>query len=363
MPIEPATSARVTRLLVVLAAWTLAGLLLATQAWASRAMRGEPIAWLHTLAIWLAWAYLWALLTPLVFRLVDRFPLVRPHRLRDLQVHALAGVVLAAGNLALFAFVAPGVGAMSVGADWMDTYRRLVGTALLLNIPVYWLVVGGLLWQRAAAAARARERRALQLEAQLSEARLSALRAQLQPHFLFNALNTISVLMHEDVDRADRVLVLLSQLLRRGLDASMAGEVALHDEIAFIDAYLEIEKARFDQRLHYRLDIEPGLLDARVPSLILQPLVENAVRHGLAGRVPGRIEVSARRVGDHLKLAVTDSGRGRAEGAPDGVGLSNTRARLRLLYGADHGFELAPATGGGLRASLWFPLRIGVTPA
>ena len=363
MPIEPATASRVTRLLVVLAAWTVAGLLLATQAWASRAMRGEPIAWGHTLAIWLAWAYLWAMLTPLVFRLVDRFPLARPHRLRDLQVHALAGVVLAAGNLALFAVVAPGVDALSVGTDWMDTYRRLVGTALLLNIPVYWLVVGGLLWQRAAATARARERRALQLEAQLAEARLGALRAQLQPHFLFNALNTISVLMHEDVAQADRVLVLLSQLLRRGLDPSMSGEVALHEEIAFIDAYLEIEKARFDQRLHYRLDIEPGLLDARVPSLILQPLVENAVRHGLAGRIPGRIEVSAHRVGDQLRLAVTDSGRGWTEGAPDGVGLSNTRARLRLLYGQAHGFELTPATGGGLRASLWFPLRVGVAPA
>jgi two-component system LytT family sensor kinase len=363
MAIEPARFPPFKRLLVVLAAWTVAGLLLATQAWVSRAMRGEPIAWLHTLAIWLAWAYLWALLTPLVFRLVERFPLAVPNRLNDLQVHAVASLVLAAGNLALFAFVAPALGAASVGTDWLDTYRRLVGTAFLLNIPVYWLVVAGLLWQRAVGAARERERGALRLEAQLAEARLGALRAQLQPHFLFNALNTISALMHEDVERADRVLVLLSQLLRRGLDVSMSGEVALHEEIAFIDAYLEIEKARFDHRLHYRLDIEPGLLDARVPSLILQPLVENAVRHGLAGRMPGRIEVSARRVGDRLTLAVLDSGRGLAEGAPDGVGLSNTRARLRLLYGQDHGFDLAPATGGGLRATVWFPLRAGVAQA
>ena len=359
----PATAARVTRLQVVLAAWTVAGGLLATQAWASRAMRGEPIAWLHTLAIWLAWAYLWALLTPLVVRLVDRFPLAHPHRLRDLQVHALASLVLAAGNLALFAFVAPLVGAMSVGTDWFDTYRRLASTALLLNIPVYWLVVGGLLWQRAAEAARERERRALRLEAQLAEAKLGALRAQLQPHFLFNALNTISVLMHEDVERADHVLLLLSQLLRRALDSAMAGEVALGDEIAFLEAYLEIEKARFDQRLHYRIEIEPGLLEARVPSLILQPLVENAVRHGLAGRVPGLIVVSARHVGAHLELAVTDNGAGRADSAPDGVGLSNTRARLRLLYGQDHRFELEPATGGGLRALLCFPMRIGVAQA
>jgi two-component sensor histidine kinase len=359
----PATSVRLTRLLVVLAAWTAAGLVLATQAWVSGAMRGEPIAWLHTLAIWLAWAYLWALLTPLVMRCVARYPLARPHRLRDLQVHALASLVLAAGNLALFAVVAPQVGAMSVGTDWLDTFRRLVGTALLLNIPVYWLVVGGLLWQRAAEASRERERRALRLEAQLAEARLGALRAQLQPHFLFNALNTISVLMHEDVGRANRVLVLLSQLLRRALDTSMAGEVALEEEIAFIDAYLEIEKVRFDHRLHYRLDVEPGLLDARVPSLILQPLVENAVRHGLAGRLPGLIVVKARRAGAHLKLAVIDSGPGRADDAPDGVGLSNTRARLQLLYGKEHGFELKPATGGGLRASLWFPLRTGLAPA
>lgn len=345
-------------IVIVTVVWTLVGGLLATQAWVSYAMRGEPIAWGRALAVWLAWAWLWALLTPLALRLVERLPLQRPRLARAIGLHLLAGAAVATLDIALFALLAPHVGALHTGPDWGTTFSRLLGTNFLLNLPVYGLVVGVAQALRLIRAARERERRALQLEAQLAEARLLALRAQLQPHFLFNALNTVQVLMHEDVALADRILVLLSQLLRRALESCARQELELGEELAFLEAYLAIEKTRFADRLSYRIDVDPQLRAARVPSLILQPLVENAVRHGLAGqRAPGRIDISARRRGDMLELAVQDNGLGIDPAVPEGVGLSNTRARLKLLYGSRHAFELRPAGAGGLLAALRIPLR------
>lgn len=343
---------------IVFGAWTLVGGLLATQAWVSYAMRGEPIAWGRALGVWLAWAWLWALLTPVALKLVERYPLDRPRLARAATVHLLAGVALVTVDIALFAVLAPHVGALHAGTDWWATFSRLLGTTFLLNLPVYGLVVGVAQGLRLVRAARQRERRALQLEAQLAEARLLALQAQLQPHFLFNALNTVQVLMREDVDVADRILVLLSQLLRRALESCATQELELREEIAFLEAYLAIEQTRFDARLSYRIDVDPQLQGARVPSLILQPLVENAVRHGLAGQPsPGRIDIAARRIGDMLELTVQDNGLGIDRAVQDGIGLSNTRARLKLLYGTQHSFELRPADEGGLRAALVIPLR------
>jgi LytS/YehU family sensor histidine kinase len=187
------------------------------------------------------------------------------------------------------------------------------------------------------------------------------LRAQLDPHFLFNSLNTISVLMREDVDAADRVLVTLSRLLRRALEGSGAAEVPLREEVAFVEAYLEIEKARFADRLTYRVDVGPKLLEARVPSLLLQPLVENAVRHGLARRVdfetPGRIEIAAEEREGTLRLTVRDNGPGLDGTETPGVGLANTRSRLRLLYGDRHAFEMTPGAEGGVAVTIVLPLR------
>jgi len=358
MAAVPASSSPARHLLPVVGAWTLLALLLATQVWFSRAARGDPIAWWQGLAIWLPWALLWALATPLVSWLLGRFPLARPRLLRDAAVHLLAGAVLAALNLGVYAALAPMVGAVNTGPDWLSTWNRLLASVYLLNLPVHGLLLGALLARRAAQAAGARERHALQLRTELAEARLLALRAQLQPHFLFNALNTISVLMREDVHAADRMLVLLSGLLRRALDSAAEHEVPLRDEIAFVEAYLEIERMRFAERLACRIDVDPSLHDALVPGLILQPLVENAVRHGLAERgVAGRIELEAVARGDRLQLCVRDNGRGLDREAIDGVGLSNTRARLQLLYGAAHDFSLRTLPEGGVEARLVLPLR------
>lgn len=351
-------SAMGRRGLIVLAAWALLALLFAGQAWLAAQVRGEPLAWTRASAIWLAWAATWAALTPLALRLAARFPLQRPGVLRSLALHAIASAIFALANLAVFALVAPIVGATQLEPTWLATFRRLLGTTFFLNLPVYWLIVGAAQVEHLVRSARERERRQLRLEAQLADARLQALRTQLQPHFLFNALNTIAVLMHEDVDAAERVLLQLSALLRRSLDGSEVHEVTLGEEIAFLEHYLAVEQARFGGRLAYRIDVPDALLAARVPTLILQPLVENALRHGLASRAgPGRVEIGARRDGERLTLRVADDGRGLPEAPVERVGLGNTRARLRLLYADRQRCELRNADGGGAIAEIALPWR------
>ena len=344
--------------LAILAAWTLVAMLFAGQAWVAAQVRGEPLAWARASAIWLVWAAVWAALTPLALRLAARFPLQRPRLLGAIAVHGVASAACALLNLALFALAAPVIGATQVEPTWLGTFSRLLGTTLLLNLPVYWLIVAAAHVERLVRTAREKDRRQLRLEAQLADARLQALRTQLQPHFLFNALNTVSVLMHENVDSANRVLLQLSALLRRSLDSTQAHEVTLGEEIAFLQNYLEIEQARFGGRLSYRILIPDHVLEARVPNLILQPLVENALRHGLATRAgPGRVDIQAHRQGDALLLRVVDDGRGLPPATTERVGLANTRARLRLLYADRQRFDVRNSDDGGVIAEIELPWR------
>ena len=360
MSINRANRRPVIRFLLMLAVWASAALLLAAQAYISSAIRGTPLTWSRPLAIWLGWAGAWVLLTPLVLQLAARYPLRRPKLRGALLIHGAASMVMAALSLALFAAIAPWVDATNVAPTWFATFSRLLGNAFVLSLPIYWLIVATTEAARLLRVAHERERRALRLETQVVEARLLALRAQLEPHFLFNALNTVAVLMREDVDVAERVLVKLSGLLRRALESSTAHETDLCNEIAFLEAYLEIEQTRFGERMTYAIAIDEEVRNARLPSLILQPLVENAIRHGLAARAaPGRIEINAARRGDRLQLSVRDDGPGLREGATSGIGLSNTRSRLDLIYGDDHDFELYSPDGGGVIAALLIPLRSG----
>jgi two-component system, LytTR family, sensor kinase len=233
--------------------------------------------------------------------------------------------------------------------DWLlMSYLFLVGLALVL------------------AYRRESESRALaaaRLETRLVEAQLQALQRQLHPHFLFNTLNTISGLMRTDVNAADRMMDGLAELLRATLHSSGTQEVTLLDELQLLQKYVDIEKTRFGARLTVHIRIDPEALDASVPVLLLQPLVENAVKHGIAPRAaPGVIEVSAHRVGDRLSIAVRDTGLGvpgdRLALLNGGIGLSNTRSRLQHLYPDRHGFVFANVEGG-FCVTVTIPFSVG----
>jgi LytS/YehU family sensor histidine kinase len=213
--------------------------------------------------------------------------------------------------------------------------------------------------------ARERQLRAAQLEAQLADAQLHNLQAQLQPHFLFNALNAISSIMYEDLGRADRMISRLSDLLRRALHASRAQEVTLGEELELLEAYLDLMRARFAERLRVRIAIDDELRRAVLPALILQPLVENAIQHG-APHPPAlaEIEVRGHREGDALVLEVQDNGPGLRRPDDDligrGVGLTNTAERLRGLYGPAAGLAWHEVPDGGLSVRVWLPYHEAV---
>jgi signal transduction histidine kinase len=233
---------------------------------------------------------------------------------------------------------------------------RYIGPDLLL----YLLILAGTLSAANAWESRHRAIAAATYARQLAEARLHVLSAQLQPHFLFNTLHAISALVWEDPARADRLLVRLSEMLRITLRSGTRVETTLTEEVALLQRYAEIQETRYGDRLRVLFDVEAGSGDALVPRLILQPLVENAIRHGITRRIaPGRVEVRAWKDDGRLHLTVRDDGVGLRSDAPlrEGVGLSITRARLRQLYGVDQRFALAPAPEGGAVCTLSFPLR------
>ena len=233
-------------------------------------------------------------------------------------------------------------------------------------MPVYWVVVCGahaLLFYRRS---QERERRALELAASLAQAKLQALRMQLQPHFLFNTLNAISTLVHRDAAAADEMIGNLSDFLRLTLENADRPELPLGEELEFVRCYLAIEQVRFGDRLRVDYDVPAELRSVAVPTLILQPLVENALRHGLEPQTGGgTLRIEARRMGDSLQISVIDNGRGLPAQPPQrtGIGVANTRERLRERFGANSGAGLvmdSPA-GGGTAAILTLPLSATAT--
>src|SRR5690606_18555282 len=201
---------------------------------------------------------------------------------------------------------------------------------------------------------------------QLATARFQALRAQLQPHFLFNSLNAISALIQNDPERAERMLARLSQLLRIAIETAVKPEIRLVEEVEFVRRYLEIEQLRYGDRLRVGIDLEDDTLDALVPGMLLQPLVENAVRHGVAPHPwQGAVSITARRRDGQLDIVVRDTGRGvsarsqrSGNGSGAGVGLQTTRARLETLYGTRHTLELVNVAGGGFETRVTLPYKV-----
>lgn len=246
------------------------------------------------------------------------------------------------------------------GAPRPETRRALfLNTRAKFNLPIYWIVVSIVQALRFQRRSQERERKALELEARLAEAKLSALRMQLHPHFLFNTLNAIATLVHKDPEAADEMIVNLGELLRATLD-TQAQEIPLRQELEFLDRYLAIQQVRFGDRLQVEKHIDAGTLEARVPTLILQPLVENAIRYGIEPNPgPGLLSLMAQRREDMLQLTIRDSGSPQGKPAPtsSGIGLVNTKARLEELYGAAGRLMLNTASSGGSSVELELPFR------
>ncbi len=323
---------------------------------------------------------LWALVTPAVFWLVQRWPAERGAWMGRVAAQLAVGVAVAfAIEWATRGVLRPLLtGPLPADREWTlaDTFGRL---RLLDEVIVYLAVLAAgyarsalfQVHERRAEAERLLADRA-RLEAQLAQARLAALRMQLQPHFLFNTLHAVSALVERDPAGVRTLIARLSSLLRRVLDADDAPTVPLSDEAAFLRDYLDVQRIRFQGRLEVHEDWEPGTLDAQVPPLVLQPLVENAVGHGVS-RIEdgvGLLTLSSRREGDRLVLTVEDNGPGleptaSGDGAerPGGVGLANVRARLAALYGDRAGLSLATRPGGGVRAQVSLPFEAVARPS
>jgi two-component system LytT family sensor kinase len=316
------------------------------------------------LALW----YLPALMMPAVVRVARQFPLDEAGRLaRAILVHIAGALTFAAVDF---------VGMMGVrfllwdnagkwyGATWAQFFQRQLFEQLDWSLMVYAVIVGA---SHAIAFYHESQQRKLagaQLEARLMEARLKTLEAELHPHFLFNTLHAISTLVHRDPESADRMISRLSDLLRITFDRSGEAKVPLKEEIDFLQKYLDIEQTRFQDRLTVSVRIDPDALDGEVPRMILQPLAENAVKHGIAGRNAGnRIQISAGRNGDRLWMQVHDNGGGlqvrTLRALRTGVGLSNTRARLDCLYGRHYRLEFSD-THGGLAVLIEIPFQRAV---
>jgi two-component system, LytTR family, sensor kinase len=352
----------VRKWLLLFAVWTLVGLAFASQFNLTQSRRGYPVSWQSEIIMALADWYVVAVLSIPALWLASRFRFDEKHWRRSLAIH-LAG---SAGFAVLWVALRVGVEQLRrllLQAPLVDPYEMFHWTlarSFYFNLLVYWIIIGTSAAVDFYRKYRDRELRALELEKLLAQSRLEALQAQLNPHFLFNTLHAISSLMHDNVEAADRMISRLSDLLRLALDSVDQQEVPLRREVAFLQKYLEIEQTRFGDRLKVNIDIAPDTWDATVPNLILQPLVENAIRHGIAPRAAaGCVAVTARCDGHQLHLEVRDDGVGLATPQParEGVGLSNTRARLRHLYAEAHRFELKNAEGGGLAVRLSIPLR------
>ena len=317
---------------------------------------------MQPLLIWLLCGYTWGVLTPLILWLAKRFSITRKNRLKPVLIHLFAASFFSVFSLVIFIFARQLVlGSESSTFSPLESLRNMVVAEFHSGLLIYLSILGihhAIDYYRKY---QDRELRASQLETQLAQTQLDALRSQLHPHFLFNALNSISVLMRKDVDTADRMLLHLSNLLRVTLSTNASHEIPLREELEILQRYLEIEQTRFRDRLKVTMKIDDEVSEALVPHLFFQPLVENAIRHGISNlEEGGEIEIRAERRNGMIHLQVRDNGPGIPDlraGLSKGIGLSNTRARLEKLYGPASCLELRNAEEGGLIVRAEIPFR------
>jgi two-component system LytT family sensor kinase len=330
---------------LVFAVATLLGVLSSALAVQFTRALGKPATdWTSLVVLNCTYWYVWALFTPTIVWISQHFRFERQGLARAILIHLPSVALFSFAHIAAMAGVRWWLVGSSQSFSWWIEVKRSALQNFDWEMMTYWAIAGlshAVLYYRES---RDRALRASQLETQLVEAQMAALRQQLQPHFLFNTLHAISALMHRDVHAADRTLMQLSDLLRMTLENLGQQESTLQTELDFLSKYLEIERTRFADRLVVRFDIEPETLDALVPTLLLQPLVENAIKHGISKKSgPGHIDIRARPDHDKLWIEVRDDGCGLSETAltamQKGIGVSTTRARLQHQFGADFRFE------------------------
>lgn len=358
---------RWAKLLLIWVIWTFVGIVFTLQSYFTSFRSERPVSFSDSVYLQMTWSYLWALATPLVLFAASRLPIERHNWLRNSLTHvpisiALSVIVTAIGHVFVWLYFG-----LPMGRGFsFERLSRFVVANFSEGIGIYLLIA--LISYSFSYYRRYREGqiRTLQLEAQLSQAQLEALKMQLHPHFLFNTLHSISALLNKDPEVARRMITRLGDFLRLTLENSGAQEVTLQKEMEFLRCYLEIERIRFQDRLVTRLDVSNQVLDAKVPNLILQPIVENAIRHGITPRsTPGIIAIEAKPHNGAVRIQIRDNGPGLPTHRSSdilfrkGLGLKNTETRLERLYGAAHVFDLANDPDGGLVVTLEIPFKNG----
>jgi two-component system, LytTR family, sensor kinase len=370
---------------LVLALW---GLLVL--AFAGQLVFTASVPWSDAIAISFRDWVPWLVLGPIVAWLAGRFPFEREKLAMSVPVHVVACMLALLGAELIMRPIRPGprlppgpqhlaapqhfsgererppvpppLGGpgSTMGPGPRPLFVEAFARRVQFNLPVYWIIVSIVHVLRFYRRLQDRDRSAAELEARLAEAKLDALRMQLHPHFLFNTLNAISTLVHKDPNAADDMIGNLSELLRATLDLSSTNEIPLRDELEITDRYLQIQQVRLGERLRIRREIDSAALDAAVPTMILQPLVENAVRHGIESSPgPGLLRIEARRSDGILRIVISNSSDGMSSPrkGEEGIGLANTRARLRELYGSQARMVLADGPGPAWSVELQLPFR------
>ncbi len=332
--------------------WTVFGIFMTTQSYVVRIQAGHPVPWAKLALVEIPYGWLWGLLTPVVLLLSRRFPLSGTYWKRHLLLHMGAGVFLAIIHDLVIGIVRAAVLPSTAPASLLRDVIAFFDYGVIL----YWIILLAASALAYIEKVREAEIRSLQLEGQLARSALQALRMQLHPHFLFNTLNAISVLVGQDPEGARRTIGRLSEMLRYSLDTSGVQEVPLRKELEVLAKYLAIEQTRFGDRLTVTMDIQPATRDLMVPNFLLQPIVENAIRHGVS-RIEGtaHVAISSSRENGTVHLSVHDNGIGLKDGIRDGIGLGNTRERLRQLYGDRHRFTVTNGKPQGVIVSISLP--------
>lgn len=326
-------------------AWLILSVVFAPEVYLYFQARGEPISWLRAFQLTLSNSAVAALFAPIIVWLARRYPLERGRWARSLLIHIPASIAFAYAHTGAYVLIC--YASRSVAQDLLQRFHP--------NLLTYWAIVAATAAYQYFGRYRERERQLARLQTQL-------LRAQLRPHFLFNTLNTVSAMIHEDVEAADRMLGHLSEVLRLTLDSLGHHEVPLRAEIELVDRYLEIDRIRFDGGIELSIEASSDTLDALVPSMLLQPLVENSVKHGFTDRsCVGTITIRGRREDGMLVVEVEDSGRGLADtdhSVGEGIGLSATRKRLEKMYPGSSGLTIGSGADGGALVRVELPYRL-----